>query len=133
MSTYLQLLKLAFWMLPRSLDTAVTVGWADQLMHANMLVAGWALAAALPRLAFHVKIAFGIYALAMILAAGTVYAMASVPVCATYTVQQQNAAGVLMLWSGGVLFILLSVRAALLLNRQSGPSPRDHMANGAVM
>lgn len=113
---------LTFWMLPRSLDTAVTVAWADQIMHANMMAAGWVLAVALPRLPFHVKFALGIYALAMVLAAGTVYTIANVPVCSAYTLQQQNAAGVLLLWTGGALFIVLLLRGAWRL-RLTGARP----------
>lgn len=109
---------LVFWMLPRSLDTALAISWADQLMHANMLAAGWALATALPRLEFHTKMAFGIYAVAMVLAAGAVYAATTVPVCSTYTVQQQNAAGVWLLWTGGALFLLLLLRGACSLSNR---------------
>jgi cytochrome c oxidase assembly factor CtaG len=108
---------LAFWMLPRSLDTAVTVTWVDQLMHLNMLAAGWSLAFALPRLSFHCTMAAGTYALAMALTAGVIYATAVVPVCATYSIQQQRAAGSLLLWIGAALFIVLVGRGALLLAR----------------
>ena len=107
--------SLVFWMLPRSLDTAVTVAWVDQVMHANMLVAGWSLAIGLPRLPFHTKMAFGVYSLAMALTAGVVYAAAVVPVCSTYSVQQQNEAGVLLLWIGTALFVALVGRGAFLL------------------
>lgn len=113
---------LVFWMLPRSLDTAVAISWVDQLMHANMLAAGWVLATALPRLEFHTKTAFGIYALAMILAAGAVYAATAVPVCSTYTVQQQNAAGAWLLWTGSVLFLLLLLRGAWSLSHRAATS-----------
>jgi cytochrome c oxidase assembly factor CtaG len=107
-----------FWMLPRSLDSAVALAWVDQLMHGNMLAAGWSLAFALPRLSFHAKMAFGVYALAMLLAAGVVYAMADVPVCATYSMVQQAAAGTSLLWLGGALFIVLLGRGAYLLAGQ---------------
>jgi cytochrome c oxidase assembly factor CtaG len=107
-----------FWMLPRSLDTAVTVAWVDQLMHLNMLVAGWWLAFALPRLSFHTKMASGVYALAMTLTAGVIYAAAVVPVCATYSIRQQAAAGTLLFWIGGALFVVLLARGAALLTRE---------------
>ncbi len=107
--------SLLFWMLPRSLDTAVTVAWADQAMHANMLVVGWSLAVSLPRLPFQAKVSLGIYGLAMALAAGAIYASAVVPVCSTYSVQQQNEAGTLLLWIGATLFFVLLGRGAFLL------------------
>ncbi len=107
--------SLVFWMLPRSLDTAVTVAWADQAMHLNMLAAGWSWVIGLPRLSFHTKMAFGVYGLAMALTAGVVYATAVVPVCSRYSVQQQNEAGALLLWIGGALFIILLGRGAFLL------------------
>ena len=107
--------SLMFWMLPRSLDTAVTMAWADQAMHVNMLAAGWSLAIGLPRLPFHTKMAFGVYGLAMALTAGVVYATAVVPVCSRYSVQQQNAAGALMLWIGATLFVVLLARGVFLL------------------
>lgn len=108
---------LLFWMLPRSLDSAATVAWVDQLMHLNMLVAGCCLALALPRLPFQWKMAAGVYALAMALTAGVVYATAVVPVCARYSVQQQSAAGALLLSIGGVLFVVLLIRGAFLLTQ----------------
>ena len=107
--------SLLFWMLPRSLDTAVTVTWVDQAMHANMLLVGWSLAISLPRLPFLAKMVLGVYGLAMALAAGAVYASAVVPVCSTYSVQQQNEAGILLLWIGAALFVLLLGRGAFLL------------------
>ncbi len=108
--------SLVFWMLPpRSLDTAVTVAWVDQAMHANMLAAGWSLAIGLPRLPFHAKMALGVYSLAMALAAGVVYAATVIPVCSTYSVEQQNEAGSLLLWIGSALFIILMCRGASLL------------------
>ncbi len=115
-----------FWMLPRSLDTAVTTAWADQAMHVNMLVAGWSLVIGLPRLPFHSKMAFGVYGLAMALTAGIVYATAVVPVCSRYSVQQQNEAGTLLLWIGGVLFIALLGRGAYLLAAIARRLRRDH-------
>lgn len=114
---------LAFWMLPRSLDAAVTVAWVDQLMHLNMLAAGCLLAFALSRLPFHSKMAFGVYSLAMLLTAGVVYATAIVPVCATYSVQQQSAAGTLLLWIGGAGFIVLLGRGAFVLGTADAADP----------
>ncbi len=114
--------SLVFWMLPRSLDTAVTVAWVDQVMHLNMLTAGWFLAVGLPCLPFHTKVAFGVYALAMALAAGVVYVTAVVPVCANYSVQQQNEAGALLLWAGGVVFVILLARSVFLLSRIAATS-----------
>lgn len=108
---------LLFWMLPRSLDTAVTLAWVDQLMHVNMLVAGGWLAFALPRLSFQAKMASGVYALAMSLAAGVIYKAAVVPVCATYSIRQQAVAGTLLLWVGSGLFMVLLGRGAYLLTR----------------
>ncbi|HNP64712.1 MAG TPA: hypothetical protein PKH39_12320, partial [Woeseiaceae bacterium] len=94
----------------------LTHTWVDQLMHINMLTVGWSLAIGLPRLPFQAKIAFGIYALGMILAAGLVYASAVVPVCSTYTVQQQNEAGILLLGVASAAFVTLVVRGALILS-----------------
>jgi hypothetical protein len=118
--------SLVFWMLPRSLDTAVTVAWADQAMHLNMLAIGWSLAIGLPRLPFHTKMAFGVYGLAMALTAGVVYATTVVPVCSRYSVQQQNEAGALLLWIGCALFIVLLGRGAFLLAAIASRARRDH-------
>lgn len=118
--------SLMFWMLPRSLDTAVTVAWVDQVMHITMIVTGWSLAIGLPRLPFHTKMAFGIYALAMVLTTGVVYATAVVPVCSRYTVQQQNEAGTLLLWIGGALFLVLLGRGMLLLATSAPGTQRNH-------
>jgi len=116
--------SLVFWMLPRSLDTAVTLAWADQAMHVNMLAAGWSLAIGLPRLPFHAKMAFGVYALAMALTAGVVYAAAVVPVCSAYSVRQQNEAGIGLLWIGGALFVVLLGRGAFLLRAIAAAGPK---------
>ena len=115
--------SLVFWMLPRSLDTAVAVAWVDQVMHLNMLAAGWSLVIGLPRLSFHTKMAFGVYGLAMALTAGVVYVGAVVPVCSAYSIQQQNEAGALLLWIGGALFIVLIGRGTYLLSAIAAASP----------
>jgi cytochrome c oxidase assembly factor CtaG len=117
--------SMVFWMLPRSLDTAVTVPWVDQAMHLNMLAAGWSLVIGLPRLPFHTKISFGIYSLAMALTAGLVYVAVVVPVCSAYSVQHQNEAGALLLWVGGTLFIFLLGRGAFLLAANAFISPQE--------
>jgi hypothetical protein len=51
----------------------------------------------------------------MALAAGIVYAATVIPVCSTYSVEQQNEAGSLLLWIGSALFIILMCRGASLL------------------
>jgi len=119
--------SLLFWMLPRSLDTAVTVTWVDQAMHANMLLVGWFLAISLPRLPFLVKMALGVYGLAMALAAGVVYASTTIPVCSTYSVQQQNEAGALLLWIGSALFVVLLGRGAFLLTAIAAEKPEQSL------
>lgn len=111
---------MVFWMLPRSLDAAANLPWIDQLMHLNMLGAGRALASAVPGLPFHWKMASGIYVLAMALTAGMIYTTAVVPVCATYSVRQQAATGILLLWIGGAGFVVLLFRGALLLAAARG-------------
>ncbi|HJP38757.1 MAG: hypothetical protein QF483_03640 [Gammaproteobacteria bacterium] len=107
--------SMVFWMLPRSLDAAVTLAWVDQAMHLNMLAVGWILVIGLPHLSFHVKMAFGIYSLAMALTAGVVYVATVVPVCSAYSLQQQNEAGTLLLWVSSALLVFLLGRGAYLL------------------
>ncbi len=123
--------SLGFWMLPRSLDTAVTVAWVDQAMHLNMLAAGWSLVIGLPRLHFHTKMVFGVYGLAMALTAGVVYVSAVVPVCSAYSIQHQNEAGALLLWIGGALFIVLLGRGAYLLSAIAAAS-QEGSRNGTT-
>jgi len=120
--------SLLFWMLPRSLDTAVTVAWVDQIMHANMLLAGGSLAIGLPRLSFHTKMACGVYSLAMTMTAGVVYTVASVPVCSTYSLQQQNDAGALLFRIGIVIFVALVGRGAFLLRSYGDSDPNSRAA-----
>lgn len=125
--------SLLFWMLPRSLDMAVGVAWVDQVMHANMLLAGWSVAAGIPQLVFHIKMAFGLYGVAMVLAAGAIFAATAVPVCSNYTVQQQYESGVLLLWAGGMLFVGLLIRGAMLLAATGADIGEDDTQPGAPL
>jgi hypothetical protein len=118
--------SLVFWMLPRSLDATVHVWWADQLMHANWVAVGWLLAMGSGRLRFHVRFAAGIYAAAMILAAGVVYTSAVIPVCSNYSTRQQNLAGSLLIWIGAVLFVAVLARAVLCFNRIASAGERQY-------
>lgn len=118
--------SLVFWMLPRSLDATVNIWWADQLMHTNWIAAGWLLAMGFDRLRFHVRFATGIYAAAMILAAGMVYRSAVIPVCSNYSVRQQNLAGTLLIWIGTGLFVTVLARAAVFFKRIDPTSKTQH-------
>ena len=121
--------SMVFWMLPRSLDAAVTNTWVDQVMHLNMLTVGCFLLLSLPRMPFQAKMVFGVYSLAMALTAGVVYMTAVVPVCTTYSLQHQNEAGALLLWLCGAIFIVLLGRGAFLLSAFSDTGADESQMN----
>lgn len=108
--------SIMFWMIPHSLDVAISSNWINQLMHLDLLLAGFLLANSLPLMSFVVKIAASIYVLAMLIAAGIVYAYSMFLICATYTMWQQWATGHYLLWLSGGLFILVLIWGASMLN-----------------
>jgi len=111
-----------FWMLPRALDLAVAKPQVDLAMHAALLVAGLGLGWCLPRLGLIVQIAVGIYTSAMWAAMALVLIHSASPVCARFTLAQQQVAGTSMLWLGGV-FWLLHLANSIQLLRQGAKLP----------
>ncbi len=113
-----------FWMIPHSLDTAVSDNRIDQIMHLHLLVAGWLLSKSLPLMPLILQMALWIYAIAMIFSLGLVYTTYNALICAVYTINQQKAVGQYLLWIGAVLFLLMLVRGAFLLRGLEGQENR---------
>ncbi len=109
-----------FWMVPRSLDLAVAQEGIDFLAHLSLLISGAVLALSLPLLAFPVQIAAAIYGIAMWSMYGLILSQTSVQVCASFSLEQQQATGVAMLWAAPVFLMFLVFWTGVLLVRQ-GP------------
>ena len=107
--------SILFWMIPHSLDTAVFSNWGYQIMHLNLLLAGFLLARSIPSMTFVLKIAFGIYLIAMLLSLGILYVHSTALICATFSVEQQWTTGHYLLWICGILFVSLLIKGGFLL------------------
>jgi cytochrome c oxidase assembly factor CtaG len=84
---------LAFWMIPRSVDSAVLSRGVDQLLHASLLAAGFTLAWSMPIMPFVVRAALGIYGASMVLSLGALYTSYSALLCGTFTLAEQRQTG----------------------------------------
>jgi len=103
-----------FWMIPRSLDLAVVDSRIDALMHLTLLAAGLMLRLSLPCLPLLIQMAAGIYATAMAASLGVILNQTKERICATFTLEQQQAAGSAILWACG---LLLSIHLVWSLSR----------------
>lgn len=84
---------LAFWMIPRSVDSAALSRGVDQLLHASLLVAGFTLAWSMPIMPFVLRAALGIYGASMVLSLGALYTYYSALLCGTFTLAEQRQTG----------------------------------------
>ncbi|MDH5681624.1 MAG: hypothetical protein OEZ36_08555, partial [Spirochaetota bacterium] len=98
-----------FWMIPRSLDEAALSSLVDNMMHFNMLLAGFALGHSASRLTFPLKGALAIYGLSMIISMGFAYSNYNSLICAAYNLEQQRELGGYLLYLSPVLFIALII------------------------
>lgn len=107
---------IGFWMIPRSLDAAVSLPGVDHLLHLSIFAAGAALARSVPSLPFALQMTLGVNAIAMLGAMGVVYRSVPWLVCATYDLGQQRLVGAALLRLAPVLWVALWAWALLRLN-----------------
>lgn len=121
--------SLLFWMIPRSLDAAVSDNRIDQLMHLNIIAAGWALSKSLPLMPVIMRVALGMYGLTMIISLGAIYSSYDALICAVYSIGQQKETGWYLFRIAAALFLVLLVRGGYILksggeeNRQGAEAP----------
>jgi hypothetical protein len=111
---------LAFWTLPRSVDAIGASEVVDQLMHANLLVAGAGLALSVPSMPFVVRGALGIYGVSMTFALGVLYTSYRALLCGTFDLVQQRTTGQWLLVASPFLVALVLGRGARALDRENG-------------
>jgi len=99
--------SLLFWMIPHSLDMVVSSASANQLMHINLLFAGFVLAKSLPQMEFITKVTFIIYLLVMLFSLAFVYVNANILFCSVFSIEQQHMVGRYLFWESGVFFAAL--------------------------
>ncbi|MEO8601307.1 MAG: hypothetical protein ABI629_01890 [bacterium] len=113
--------SLSFWMIPRSVDCAVLSPWADQLLHANLLAAGVALASSVPVMPFVLRAAVSIYGASMIFSLGALYTHYSALLCGTFTLAQQKQTGrLLYILSVPIVIALLASGLRTLARQRPG-------------
>lgn len=110
--------SVAFWMIPRSVDAAVLSHGADQLLHANLLAAGFALAWSVPAMPFVVRTALGIYGTSMTFALGALYTNYTGLLCGTFTLAEQRQTGHALYLLCPPLVLALLVLAVRALGRE---------------
>ncbi|HMR05928.1 MAG TPA: hypothetical protein PKA88_09120 [Polyangiaceae bacterium] len=117
--------SLAFWMIPRSVDAAALSPWIDQLLHANLLAAGFAFAWSVPVMPFVLRAAIGIYGASMIFALGMLYTHYSALLCGIFTLGEQKQTGqwLLLLSAPIVIALLVSGYRALAREQHHLPAP----------
>lgn len=99
-----------FWMIPRSLDLAVSSTIADMIMHLNLVTAGFLFGVGFRNASFVLKTAFSIYGLSMALSMGIIYIHFNALICAVYTIEMQHIAGKYTLYVFPFVFILFLFR-----------------------
>jgi hypothetical protein len=118
--------SLSFWMIPRSVDSAVLSPWVDQLLHANLLAAGLGLAWSVPVMPFVLRAAVGIYGASMIFSLGALYTRYSALLCGTFTLAQQRQTGRwLYLLSAPIVIALLASGLRTLARQRPGTDANE--------
>ncbi|MCO5068072.1 MAG: hypothetical protein M9910_05200 [Kiritimatiellae bacterium] len=87
------ILTVIFWMIPRSIDTIGYSTRADQLLHASLFIAGFALADGFPRLPFVAKAALCIMGTSHVFALGVFYTKYTALLCGSFSLLQQQELG----------------------------------------
>lgn len=114
--------SLAFWMIPRSVDSAVLSNAIDQLLHANLLGAGFALAWSMPAMPFVLRAALGIYGASMVFSLGALYTHYTALLCGTFTLAEQRQTGQILYMLCPLIVVALLVAGARALARER-PGP----------
>ncbi len=105
-----------FWMLPRSLDAAVSLPWMAFAKFASApLLIGLPLGLSWPQMGFVVRGVFLLELIATFFRLGWLYLVSPVRLCNNYLLDDQQRAGETMLVIGGV--ILAGILATLLWGR----------------
>lgn len=110
---------LGFWMIPRSVDLISISTVADQMMHANFLVAGAVFSASRFKMPFVLRAAGAIYGTSMIFSLGMLYTGFSALLCGSFDLEQQKQTGRLLLLATPTIMVLAIVRGAYALDRES--------------
>jgi hypothetical protein len=109
-----------FWMLPRSLDAAVSLPWMAFAKFASVpLLIGLPLGLSWPRMGFVVRGVSLLELIATFFRLGWLYLVSPIRLCNNYLLDDQQRAGHYMLVIGGV--ILAGVMAKLLWGRFNPP------------
>jgi len=120
--------SLTFWMIPRSVDAAALSAWVDQLLHANLLAAGFALAWSVPVMPFVLRAAIGVYGASMIFSLGALYTHYSALLCGTFTLAEQKQTGQLLyLLSAPLVIALLASGVRALARERTGAASTSLM------
>ncbi len=123
--------SLAFWMIPRSVDAAALSPWVDQVLHANLLAAGFAFAWSVPAMPFVLRAAVGIYSASMIFSLGVLYTHYPALLCGTFTLGEQEQTGHLLLLLTAPIVIALLVSGYRALAREHTGAPPGRAAHEA--
>lgn len=94
-----------FWMLPRSIDLTIVYPDFNSVMHVNMIAAGFFLVLVLRDILFEIQLAFFLMAAAMLLAVGATLKVFSIALCSSFTLEQQQETGLLLMLIGAALFV----------------------------
>lgn len=118
--------SLTLWMIPRSVDSAVLSAWVDQLLHVNLLAAGFALGWSVPAMPFVLRAALGIYGASMTFSLGALYTHYSALLCGTFTLAQQTQTGRLLYLISALIVVAVLVSGVReLAYERSGPESRQ--------
>lgn len=111
---------IAFWMLPRSVDGALTNGSVEIAKFITLpLLVGVPLALSLPRMGAILKGVVKANTLSMLAVLSWIYQAAPVRICNSYLVEEQQELGMVLLAIAVTLAVAWGVRAL------RGPAPRD--------
>jgi hypothetical protein len=118
---------LAFWMLPRSLDAAITSLTMDAAKYVSLvLLCGFPLGIVWSRLGFVARGFVRINLLSMIAFLGWVYLASPVRICNAYLLGQQRLTGRLLL-SAGIAYILFhAIRIVIKSGKPRADNPHTH-------
>lgn len=117
---------MACWMLPRSLDTALTTPLVEAIKFAAVpMLVGGAFAVGWPLAHVIVRGLVWAHAVAMLLVLGWLYTVSPVRLCVGYRLDQQTTLGWAFLAAAATLAVLLSARAFVGPNRNETQPPNS--------
>ncbi len=94
-----------FWSIPRSVDLSEIYWWMDQLYHLSMFVGGFFLYKGLENLNNVVRGVYGLLFSSMLVSSAMVYRWKREILCSTYTLQDQNLYGNVLLPFGILIYV----------------------------